>query len=509
LDRAGVEVEVTIIDALHRREIFAPLFRDPATWRAWEVYLRGLFGLEIEDAADRKLWKACTGLSKPSAGKVRESFVICGRRSGKSYISAIVAAYLAAFKDWKPYLSPGEKGWIFIIANDKPQAGIIKGYVAGIFQGVPCLKSLVEKETQETLELRNGVNIAVKTCSFRTLRGYPVLCAVLEEIAFWRSEESANPDKEILAAVRPALATVPDSLLLGISTPYSRAGVLFDMFKSYYGQAGGPLIWKAPTAVMNPTINEKMIANALKEDPQAASAEWLGEWRSDVDAFISAELVETVTIPGRHELPRVQGVRYFGFADPSGGRQDSFTLGIAHAENAGKIVLDVLRERRPPFQPQAVTAEYAGVLKSFGLTDVTSDRYAGEWVSAAFQANGIYVRPSEKTASELYLELLPLISNATAELLENKRLAGQIASLERRTRTGGKDLVTHYPGGHDDCANAAAGALVAAFHSISRGEVRVISWREPGETPKRAFDESGRLIRFGPSAFGSDGKLIR
>lgn len=70
---------MNILDALHRKEVFGPLFKDLATWWAWEVYLLGLFGLEVEDAADRKLWKASTELTKSPAGKVRESFVICGR----------------------------------------------------------------------------------------------------------------------------------------------------------------------------------------------------------------------------------------------------------------------------------------------------------------------------------------------------------------------------------------------------------------------------------------------
>lgn len=487
---------MNIIDALHRKEIFRPLFKDLATWSAWFVYLRGLFGLEIEDAADRKLWKACTGLAKP-AGKVRESFVICGRRSGKSYMSAVIASFLAAFRDWKPYLSPGEKGWIFVVANDKQQAGIIKAYISGIFHRVACLKALVEKETVETLELRNGVNIAVKTASFRSLRGYTVLCGILEELAFYRSDESANPDREILSAIRPALATVPESILLGVSTPYSRVGVLFQMWKDYYGRAGGPLIWKAPTATMNPTIDKRLIANALKEDPQAAAAEWEAEWRQDIEAFITQELVEAVTVPGRFELPRVEGVQYFGFADPSSGRQDSFCLGIAHAEKSGRIVLDVLRERRPPFQPQAITAEYAAVLTSFGLSEVTSDRYATGYNDAEFQKGGIRVRPSEKTASELYLELLPLIANGTAELLDIKRLASQLTGLERRTRPGGKDLVTHYPGSHDDIANAAAGALVeAARERVGPGIRSLRDAGGAGPAPRRGMRASDAIRGF-------------
>lgn len=464
---------MTIIDALRSQTIFRPLFKDVKTWRSWEVFLCALFGLGLDDAKDRKLFRECTGLTKPPSSVSSEAFVICGRRSGKSFMSAIIASYLAAFKDWRPYLNTGEKGWIFIIATDKAQAGVVKAYISGIFHQVKCLKSLIEKETVETLELRNGVNIAVKTSSYRTLRGYTVLCAILEEIAFWRSEESANPDKEILAAVRPALATIPESLLIGISTPYSRGGVLFDMFKNYWGQAGGPLVWRAPTRVMNPTIDKRLIANAIKEDPQNAAAEWEAEWRSDIEAFIPHELVEAVTIPGRFELPRIEGVDYYAFADPSGGCQDSFTLGIAHAEASGKVVLDVLRERRPPFQPKAVVMEFSDVLKTFKVQEVAADRYAGRWVPEAFRECGIAVRPSERTASELYLEVLPLVSNGTAELLDIKRLAGQLTGLERRTRSGGKDLVTHYPGGHDDCANAAAGALVLA--AIPRPGPRI--WR--------------------------------
>jgi hypothetical protein len=224
---------------------------------------------------------------------------------------------------------------------------------------------------------------------------------------------------------------------------------------------------------MNPTIDRSLIERALKEDPQAAGAEWDAEWRQDIEAFITQELVEAVTIPGRFELPRLEGVEYHAFVDPSGGRQDSFTLAIAHAEASGKVVLDVLRERRPPFQPKAVVVEFAEALKSYRIAEVSSDRYAGEWVPDAFAEQGISVRGSEHAASELYVNFLPLVANGTVELLDLKRLAGQLTGLERRTRAGGKDLITHYAGGHDDLANAAAGACVAAFNAISRPGPRI------------------------------------
>jgi hypothetical protein len=453
---------MNIIDAWNRKDIFRALFKDPSTWHAWEIYLRGLFGLPIENAEDLALFKDCAGFEYAPGEKIRESFVIAGRRSGKSYMTSLTATFLSCFKDWSPFLSAGERGWIFIIAVDKSQAGIIKAYISGIFHRVKCLKGLIERETQETIELRSGISIGVKTASFRSVRGYTILAAILEELAFYRSEDSANPDKEILAAIRPALATIPDSLLLGISTPYSRTGVLWEQYKANFGKPGGPLIWRAPTRVMNPTIDSRVIDNALKEDPQAARSEWEAEWREDIEAFITAELVEAVIIPGRYELPKIEGVDYFGFIDPSGGRQDAFTMGICHREGSGKIVLDVLRERRPPFQPAGVVAEFADVLKSFGISSVESDKYAGEWVPEAFRVHGIEVKNSDMTASELYLNFLPLVSNGSVELLDNKRLLAQLTGLERRARSGGKDLITHYAGGHDDLANAAAGVCVMA-----------------------------------------------
>ena len=464
---------MNIIDAIQSKDIFRPLFKDPGTWHAWEIYLKGLFGLPIEGEEDGALFRGCTGLDEPPRERVRESYVIAGRRSGKSFTSALVAVFLACFKNWTACLSPGERGWIFVIATDKAQAGIIKSYISGIFDRVKCLGGMIRKETQETIELRNGISIGVKTASFRSVRGYTILAAILEELSFYRSEDSANPDKEILAAIRPALATIPDSLLLGISTPYNRAGVLWEQFKNYYGKPGGPLIWKAPTRTMNPTIDGRLIENALNEDPQAARAEWEAEWREDIEAFITQELVEAVMIPGRFELPKIEGTEYFGFIDPSGGRQDSFTLAICHREASGKIVLDVLRERRPPFQPKGVVAEFTEILKAFRIQSVKSDKYAGEWVPEAFREQGIQVNNVDMTASELYLNFLPLIANGTVELLDNKRLLAQLTGLERRARSGGKDLITHYAGGHDDLANAAAGACVSAAARMTVGGFEV------------------------------------
>jgi hypothetical protein len=455
---------MSIVEAISDQRFFRRFFKDLSSWEAWLVFLKGLFGLPIDSGAELELFTQCTGLREASRRPYRESYVICGRRSGKSFMSAIVAAFLATFRDWKPYLSSGEKGWIFIIATDREQAKIVKSYISGILNGNEIFKKMIKKESVWEIELTNNINIAVKTCNFRTIRGYTVLAAICEEIAFWRDENSANPAQEILTALRPSLSTIPDSILIGISTPYSRSGVLWEQYNSNFGNesAGAPLIWRAPTRVMNPSISTSIIDNAIRTDYQSAKAEWDAEWREDIEGFLSLEVIEAAVVPGRFELAKLPDVTYCAFIDPSGGRQDSFTLAICHKDGNGKVIHDCMREARPPFQPQYVVEEYSGVLKSYDISYIEGDRYAAEWVVTEFAKHGISVESSGLSSSEIYINFLPLIMNGSMELLEHRRLIEQLRGLERRTRVGGKDLISHTPfsGAHDDLAIAVAGAAL-------------------------------------------------
>ena len=65
-----------------------------------------------------------------------EVTLIIGRRGGKSFISAVISIYLAAFKNWKEELGPGETGYIMLLATDKKQAGVVFNYMWEIL-GIP------------------------------------------------------------------------------------------------------------------------------------------------------------------------------------------------------------------------------------------------------------------------------------------------------------------------------------------------------------------------------------
>jgi hypothetical protein len=284
-----------------------------------------------------------------------------------------------------------------------------------------------------------------------------------DEVAFWMSDESANPDIEILNAARPALATTAGPLI-AISSPYARRGALWDTYRRNFGPEGDPsiLVARGTTREFNPDLPQSIVDRALDRDHAAASAEYLAEFRTDVEGFIAREAVDACVTLGVRERPPERQHSYTCFVDPSGGSSDAFTLAIAHTENQTQV-LDAIRERKAPFSPEGVVEEFAALIKSYRCSKAYGDRYAGEWPREQFSKRGVFYTPCEKVKSELYRDLLPIINSGAVDLLEHDRLVMQLTSLERRTARGGRDSIDHAPGAHDDIANAVAGALVTAY----------------------------------------------
>jgi hypothetical protein len=389
-------------------------------------------------------------------------------------MAAVIAVYLAIFFDYRKQLSVGERGVIQIIAADKAQAGVIFNYIKGIIQETTFFKQFIEREYTDKLDLTNGISIEVMACSFRSIRGRSLVCAIFDEIAFWKVE-GANPDREILAAVRPGMATIPNSKLIVISSPYAKFGVLYETYRDYYGTEDQDiLVWSAPTTVMNPTIDQGFIDKESKKDPAAAASEWYAEFRQDVETFINREALESVIVSGCFELGPVEGTTYKAFCDPAGGSgKDSYALAIGHFDHKNKTrVLDLIRAVKPPFSPANVTKEFSEILKSYNLHEVTGDRFGGEFPREAFLKNGINYRLADKAKSDLYRDLLPLINSEKVELLDNQRLQRELLGLERKVARSGRDSIDHGPRGHDDCANAVAGCLTSLLEGDPDFEIK-------------------------------------
>jgi hypothetical protein len=453
---------ISIFDCINDPDIWGTgFFRDFDSWKAWWVVLKVLFG-EPLDYYQTRIFRECTGRSEPALDGYRELTLICGRKAGKSRILALVACFLAIYRDWSPYLSPGETACVKIIACDRRQASVIYRYASAFIAHCPALAHLIEADRRgEAIHLSNGVVIEIATANFRSIRGYTIVAALCDELAFWHDETSQNPDAEIIGALKPAMLTVPTSLLLCASSPYARKGVLWESYRKFFGVDDDRcLVWWAPSILMNPSIPADEIREAYERDPSWASSEYGAEFRSDLEQLVSREVVEDCVAHGIAERPPEPGRNYLAFTDPSGGGGDAYALGIAHREG-DRGVLDLLRQRTPPFSPQQVTREFADLCRAYRIHQVRGDRYGGEFPRELWADCGVTYTPSERSKSDIYIEFLSLLNSRKVSLLSHPQAINQLLSLERRTTRGsGKETVDHPPRAHDDLANVMAGALL-------------------------------------------------
>ncbi len=465
---------MNILQALADPKVFGSQFRG-GTWQAWRVFLAALFALPMT-AEQLEIYKAHTGRTTPPTTPLHEAWLCIGLRGGKSFVLATVAVFLACFFDWRRFLGPGEVATIMVVAQDRRGARTIMRFALGLLKAVPMLRRQIEGITRESITLKNNVVIEVHAASFRSTRGYTIVAALLDELAYWPTDEgSAEPDIEVINAIRPGMATIPNAMLLCASSPHARRGALWNAYRKHFGNDDDPvLVWQAPTRAMNPSVPQAYIDRHLADDPARAAAEYLAHFRSDLEAFVSREAVEQCVAWHVYERPPLSNIHYTGFCDPSGGSADSMTLCIAHLEQNAAIIDDALREFKPPFSPEVAVAAFAALLKSYGIRTVRGDRYGGEWPREQFFKFGIIYRPADKPKSALYGDLLLLINSRRIDLLDHPKLVNQLIGLERRTARGGRDSIDHQPGAHDDIANCVAGAAVTAMQAAPVPEVPIV-----------------------------------
>ena len=346
---------------------------------------------------DFELYKKCTGrVTLPT--NVQEVWAQVGRGGGKTRAAA-AALVATAIRDY-PSLAPGERAKAFLLAQNRGTARQAFNYVRGIINSSIQLKRMILSETKGTISLNNGIDIETITASYKHVRGFSIVAAVADEVAFWwLSAESANSDKEVLNALRPGLARVSGSMLWVISSPHATRGALYEANKKYFAneESKSVLFWVAPTAVMNPTFSEAEIRRAFDEDGSSASVEYDAEFKKDSETFISADAIDSVTPTDRLMLPPGKTTVYQAFIDTAGGAGgDSTAMAIGHVEEHDNrepsFVVDAIIERQPPFAPSETLKDFAKVLKEYRVSKVVGGPLRGCLSRRGVQQIWSYVR---------------------------------------------------------------------------------------------------------------------
>jgi hypothetical protein len=195
---------------------------DIRTWLTWLAILKAAFVLPL-DAEELEIFNAIAGGRPLPKKRLRELWVLAGRRSGKSRMAALLACYFALFV--KHHLVAGERGMVLVLAASVEQSMVVFQYTLAFLQNSPALAKEVANVTRNEIRLRNGIVIAVHANSFRSVRGRTLVACIFDETSFWRDLSTATPAEEVYTAILPALLTT-NGMLVSISSPYRKLGLM-------------------------------------------------------------------------------------------------------------------------------------------------------------------------------------------------------------------------------------------------------------------------------------------
>jgi hypothetical protein len=460
---------ITLSRALTDPALFGRTFSASSFW-PWRTLSKVIDGIALTEPRETELFMQCTGRTQLPIQPVRRLILLAGRRAGKDRFMSAVAVWRAALcADWRKHISAGEQAVVILLGADKKQAAILRRYCQGLLQAA-LLAQEITRSTGDVTEFRNGSSLEIATNDARLVRGRSAIAVLGSECCHWRTDEhAASSDEEVVGAAEPSMAMCPDGglLMLG-SSVYRKVGYMYRQYKKLHGNDDtDDICWFAPSNVMNPVLPAHVIDKALAENAPKARAEFLNIWREDLSDFIPIDVIDACADWGVSERPPLPNVKYIAWADAAGGTgKDSFALAIAHKQTKDRVVvLDLVRERKPRFVASAVVAEFAAILRQYRITEVWGDAFAGGFHADAWADNKIKFRPAERSTSENYLALLPLLTQpGRTHLLHDHTLRHQLAGLERRTHAGDRESVSHAAtqSAHDDVAAAAAGAIVLA-----------------------------------------------
>ena len=185
----------------------------------------------------------------------------------------------------------------------------------------------------------------------------------------------------------------------------------------------------------------------------------------NIESFISLDVVEAC-IGDYHELAASPNISYFCCVDPAGGSgEDSFAAAITHRDGT-QVITDAVREWLPPFQPDKVIADIAGLCKAYNIRTVDGDCFGDSFLAELFRQHNLIYEAIKRSKSDQYAALLPMMNAKRVVLPRHDRLVRQIVGLERQVTRSGHDSTDHAPGARDDLANAVAGAAQLAHTAL-------------------------------------------
>ncbi len=414
----------------------------------------------------------------------RKAMLVLGRRSGKGILSAIAVVYNAVVPDYSDYIRPGETRFILAVATNLTQARDFIAQVRSLLDGAidPDLVGLIDTAATNadeiTLRTEAGpVCISAMPCSSRAIRGRAASMIVGDEAAHMQTtEDGYQAGRSVWRALAPSIAQFgPKGYALITSTPLWPSGWFPDMFRA--GESGADpdlFVIRRPTWEVrdgegiphSQPITRESLEGEFAADPEGASVEYGAEFSESVGSYLDAESVRDCVIPNRQHLPRLEGVKYVGAADPAfaqGG--DQFAFAIGHLEGRGdkaRVIIDRLESWRgvtSALNSDIPLDQIAELAREYDLEQVISDQYAATMIADGLRRRGVVLKQQpldNKLKGDIFQSMKRLVNMARLELPDRPDLVTELLSLQLKQTKGGLPKIEAVRGARDDLAMVVA-----------------------------------------------------
>jgi hypothetical protein len=199
------------------------------------------------------------------------ALLLCSRQSGKTTVTAILALWVALYE--APALV------IIVSPSQRQSAEMLRTIMRfhSRLDGAPAL----EGESVLKAEFANGSRILALPGTEKTVRGLAGAALVI-------IDEAARVDDELLAAVRPMLATAEGGgRLIALTTPAGKRGWFFE---AWTGAGDWTRVRVAATDC--PRISKEFLAEELKElGAMRFSEEYQLEFRDSDEAVFPGDII--------------------------------------------------------------------------------------------------------------------------------------------------------------------------------------------------------------------------
>lgn len=399
----------------------------------------------------------------------RQLVLRAGRRAGKSSTLTRLAVVEALWGTH--HIPPGDIGVVAFISTTRDEATQRLRTIEAI------LDTLEEKyrRSGDAIELiERRIVFKVFPANIAGVSGFTCICAICDEVAKWRDVDTgANPASEVLASLRPTMATQPSARIILSSSPLGILDAHHDAFEA--GDSSFQVTAHATSWEANPTLTEQG-TRELEPDEATWSREYAAIPQAEAESSLyTAHEVDLAMRADPLTLGPEHGHFYQAAMDPAT-RKDAWTVVVAtmRVTSAGLLQRSVVlaREwrgtRAVPLSPKAVLSEIALLLRPYDLDSVFTDQASGDAlrdIGATLKPElFLVVEPTTATSRvSMYENLKTRLENGEVELPPDPQIKADLLGVRKRITRAGVTLELPRMGGRH-CDYAPAIALVMSKH---------------------------------------------